>query len=194
MPILRCSIAPARPPDYSSITISAAGMSTIPLRVAEVEARLHLVRRRINAFTLQHVAFLGSSVLVLVGAALITAGLRGSAETFRIAAWAGLAVVLTTAALCIVVLATRWVDLRHAAALADRRSGLSDRLTTLISVRGKRQESRLAPLLVTQILDMRASWRPELVAPRAMPRTVFVLLASLALLASTAFLERRSIE
>jgi len=169
-------------------------MSTTPLRVAEVEARLHLVRRRINAFTLQHIVYLGLSVLVVVAAALIAVGLRASAETFRFAAWGGLAVAAATAALCCGVMAMRWVDLRRAALLADRRCGMSDRLTTLMSLRGRRQDSRLAPLLITQILDMRARWRPEQVAPRGMPRTVFVFLASLALLASTAFLERSSIE
>jgi hypothetical protein len=169
-------------------------MSTIPLRVAEVEARLHLVRRRINAFTLQHVSFLALSAVALTAAVVIVVGLRASPETFRLAAWGALAVTVATAATCAGILTVRWVDLRHAAVLADRRCGLSDRLTTLMSLRWRRQESQLTPLLVTQVLDMRSRWRPEIVAPRALPRSAFILLASLLLLASTAFLERSSNE
>ncbi len=169
-------------------------MSTIPLRVAEVEARLHLVRRRINAFTLQHIAFLGLSVLAVIAAVLVVLGMRTSAATFRFAAWGSLGVGVATAALCAVLMSVRWVDLRHTAALADRRCGLSDRLATLISLRGRRQESSLTPLLVTQILDMRARWRPELVAPRTLPRSALLFLASLLVLASTVLLERSSVE
>lgn len=162
--------------------------------MAEVEARLHLVRRRINAFTLQHVAYLGLSVLAVVAAGLVICGLRASAETFRAAAWSSLGVVLAVAAFGAFVLAARWVDLGQAATLTDRRTGLSDRLTTLMALRARPQESRLLPLLVTQALDLRARWRPESVAPRGVPRSAFVFLASLALLASTAFLERSNIE
>lgn len=169
-------------------------MSTIPLRVAEVEARVHLVRRRLNSFTLQHVAYLAASAVVIVAAILIAVGLRAPAAIFRAAVWGSVAAVLATLGLSVWWATWRWIDVRRAAALADRGGGLRDRLTTLISLRAQPQASRLMPLLVTQALDLRDRWRPESIAPRGVPRSIFMLLASLALLASTAFLERRGID
>ncbi len=169
-------------------------MSTISLRVAEVEARVHLVRRRINAFTLQHVAYLAGSTVVLIAVLLIVVGLRAPASVFRAAAWVSVAAIALTVAVAAWWTARRWIGLGDAAVLTDRRADLSDRLTTVVSLRSQPPTSRFMPLLVAQALDLRERWRPRSIVPRGIPRSIFIFAASLALLASTAFLERRGID
>jgi len=169
-------------------------MLNISLRVAEVEARVHLVRRRLNAFTLQHVAYLAGSIVILITAILIVVGIRAPATVFRVAAWISIAAIAVTVALAAWWAARRWIGLGDAAVLTDRRADLSDRLTTVVSLRSQPQASRFMPLLVTQALDLRERWRPRSIVPRGIPRSIFMFVAALALLASTAFLERRGVD
>lgn len=169
-------------------------MSTIALRVTEVEARLHLLRRRINAFRAQHVAYLGASGIVAILAILVIAGLQAPPEIFRVAMWLSAVLILVVVGISLLLVSARWIDDVHAARLADRQGGLADRLTTLISLRARPQPSRLQPVLIAQTLDLGDRWRPEHIAPRRVPRSILVLFASLLLLASTALIQKRGID
>lgn len=159
--------------------------------MAEVEERLQLLRRRLNIFRAQHVAYLGGSGLTLIAALLLISGLRASPQAFRMILWLSVAVALGGVGYALLALVRRWIDVMHVAGIADREGGLADRLTTLISLRSRPQPSRLAPLLVTQALDLGERWRPERIVPRRVPRSIFLLLASLLLLVLTAFVQRR---
>lgn len=159
--------------------------------MAEIEERLQLLRRRLNIFHAQHVAYLGGSGLTLIAALLLIAGLRASPQAFGVILWLSVAVALGCVGYALPALVRRWIDVTHVAGIADREGGLADRLTTLISLPSRPQPSRLAPLLVTQALDLGERWRPERIAPRRVPRSIFLLLASLLLLVLTAFVQRR---
>ena len=58
-------------------------------------------------------------------------------------------------------------------------------------LRARPRPSRLAPVLVAQLLALSKKWQPQQIAPRRVPRSVYALLASLLALSSTAFIERR---
>ena len=72
-------------------------MAAITLGLAEVEERLQALRRRLNLATAQHSFYVGSSVLLAIIAVLVFAGLHASPQTFRILAWAALALALSVA-------------------------------------------------------------------------------------------------
>ena len=163
-------------------------MPAITLGLAEVEERLQAIRRRLNSGTTLHAAFVGLSVSVLVGAALVVLGLRSSTAVFALAAWTGAALSISTWAGCAVYARRRWVDLTAAARLADRRAQLTDRLTTLADLRQRPRPARLAPLLVAQTLALGDRWRVDGIAPRRLPRTAFILLASILTLAAATWL------
>lgn len=169
-------------------------MPAITLGLAEVEERLHALRRRINAVTVQHGAYVGGSTMLLFCTLLIFAGVRGSASTFRIALWAGALFACSVLVWCVWYLRRRWLDIAAVARLADRRGELMDRLTTLIDLRARPRPSRLAPILIAQVLALSARWHPRRIAPRRVPRSVFLLIASLVVLCGAAFLERRGPE
>ena len=165
-------------------------MPAITLGLAEVEDRLRALRRRLNAVTAQHSVYVSLSVVTLVIAALIVLGLRGSAAAFRAGAWGGLGVCLATALWGMMAARKRWLDVAATAHVADRRGGLTDRLVTLIDLRARPRPSRLAPVLVAQLLALSKKWQPQQIVPRRVPRSVLALVASILALISTAFVER----
>ena len=158
------------------------------LGLAEVEERLRLVQRRLNTFTAAQAVCVGLSVTIFTIAAVLILGLRGSAAAFRCAAWAGLLVSLVTLVGCSLFAARRWLDVAATAQLADRRGNLTDRLATLIDLRTRPRPSRLAPILVAQVLALGAKWEPQRLVPRRFPRALFALVAALLLLGSTPLL------
>lgn len=162
-------------------------MPAITLGLAEIEERLRALRWRLNAVAVQHGAYLSASVLVLVVAGLLFLALRGSAPAFRLAAWTGAAISLGVIAACALFLHRRWLDSQATAHLVDRRAQLTDRLATAIDLRLRPRPSRLAPVLVAQTLGLGTRWQLQQLAPRRVPRSVFVLLASILVLALTAF-------
>jgi hypothetical protein len=166
-------------------------MPAVTVGLAEIEARLRVVRRRVNGVLIQHGVYVSASIIILTVAALIVVGLRVATPTFRVAAWGAAAVCIGAVAGCLVFLRRRWLDLPDTAHLADRRGQLADRLVTLADLRARPRPSRLAPLLVAQALALGAQWQPQRIAPRRVPRSLFVLLATFAVLASTAWLSRR---
>jgi hypothetical protein len=166
-------------------------MPAITLGLAEVEERLRALRRRLNALTAQHSVYVSVSAIIVVITALILVGLRGSAVAFRAATWCGAVVCLAAGVWAAGAARRRWLDVTATAHLADRRGALSDRLVTLIDLRSRPRTSRLAPVLVAQLLGLSKQWQPHLIAPRRVPRSVYALVAALLALGSTAFIERR---
>jgi hypothetical protein len=167
-------------------------MPAITLGLAEVEERLRALRRRVNSVTAQHSIYLGVSSAILLVAALIVVGLRASASTFRIAACGSVVLVMIIAVACLGYARRRWLDMQHAARLADTRALLTDRLSTLVDLRLRPRPSRLAPVLVSQVLALGAQWQAWQIAPRRVPRSILLLLAALLGLAGTLFVERRT--
>jgi hypothetical protein len=166
-------------------------MPAITLGLAEVEERLRVLRRRLNAVTAQHSVYVSLSSIIVVLTGLIILGLRGSASAFRAATWSGAVLCLAAGAWGVLAARRRWLDVTATARLADRRGALTDRLITLVDLRARPRRSRLAPVLVAQLLALSKQWQPKRIVPRRVPRSVFALIASLLALASTAFIERR---
>jgi hypothetical protein len=167
-------------------------MPAITLGLAEVEERLRALRRRLNSATAQHSIYLGASSASLLVAAVVVVGLRASAPTFRLVACGSalLAMIITAASLGHA--RRRWLDLQHTAHLADTRAELTDRLSTVVDLRLRPRPSRLAPVLVAQALALGTQWQAQRIAPRRIPRSIFLLVASLLTLAATALVERRA--
>ncbi|HJW12163.1 MAG TPA: hypothetical protein VJ598_10270, partial [Albitalea sp.] len=166
-------------------------MPAITLGLAEVEERLHALRRRLNAVTAQHSVYVSLSVTIVVVSALIILALRGSAATFRAATWSGAILCLAVGVWGWLRARRRWLDVAATARLADWRGGLTDRLVTLVDLQTRPRPARLAPVLVAQLLALSKQWQLRHIAPRRIPRSVLALLASLLALGSTAFIERR---
>ena len=166
-------------------------MPAITLGLAEVDKRLHALRRRLNAVTAQHSVYVCVSMTIVVLSALIILALRGSAVAFRAATWSGGVLCLAVAVWGWLTARRRWLDVAATARLADRRGGLTDRLVTLVDLRARPRPARLAPVLVAQLLALSKQWQLQQMAPRRIPRSVLALLASLLALGSTAFIERR---
>jgi hypothetical protein len=165
-------------------------MPAVTLGFEEIEDRLRILRRRVNLFTAQHVGYVTASVLALAVAALVLAALRGSPLMFRITFYAGLVATLTVLIGAPLVLYQRWRDLPHVAALADERARLKDRLVTLLTARERRPPSRLAGLLLADVLALGQRWNPRAIAPRRVPHSVYAFLLALATLGSTLFISR----
>lgn len=165
-------------------------MPAITLGLAEVEERLRALRRRLNFVTAQHSAYLGTSLVLLAAALLIILGLRASASVFRIAAWGSTLVVIGAGAACVVQARRHWLDARATAHLVDERGQLTDRLATLVDLRLRPRPSRLAPVLVAQTLALGPRWQAQRIAPRRIPRSALLVIASLLALGATTLVER----
>jgi hypothetical protein len=155
-------------------------MPAITVGLEEVERRVRQLRRRLNAVTLQHCIYLSVSAAMLLCAALLCVGLQASAATFRLAWWLGAAALAVTLAWCAFTLRARWLNREAAGWLADRRGQLGDRLTTLLALRGRPRTSSLAPVLLAQTLGLGERWQPKKIAPQRVPRSVFAMIASVA--------------
>jgi hypothetical protein len=165
-------------------------MPAITIALNEIQRRLSALQRRLNLVTLQHGLYLGGSVVILSAAGLILAGLRASVTSFRIAAWGAASLALATVAACLVFLRLRWLDAQATAHLVDRRAELTDRLATIVALCPRPRASRLAPVVIAQTLGLGARWQPQQIAPRPVPRSIFLLLASLLALAFTVLIGR----
>ena len=168
-------------------------MPAITLGLAEVEERLRALRRRLNSITAQHTAYLAGSVVVLMLAAVVVVALRAPASTFRLACGASAVLVVLAVSLCGAYARRRWLTLEQTAYLADGRAQLTDRLATLIDLRLRPRPSRLAPLLVAQALALDERWQARRLVPRRVPRSIFILLASLVVAAATGLIERSAV-
>jgi hypothetical protein len=117
--------------------------------------------------------------VLLVGAALVAVGLRGNVSLFRAVTWLGVLLVAAVLIACVLSARRRWVDMLATAELADQRGQLTDRLATLVDLRRRPRPSRLAPVLIAQTLALGERWHLQRIAPRRVPRSVFLALLSL---------------
>lgn len=169
----------------STHSVDAERMPAITLGLAEVEERLHGLRRRLNTLTLLHVGFVTMTVVCLVAAAWVAVGVRGDVQSFRSVTWLSLALLAAAAAGALMAVWRRWLDESATAKLVDARGQLTDRLTTLMDLRRRPRPSRLAPVLIAQTLALGERWRPQRIVPRRVPRSIVpALLSLLALTAS----------
>ncbi len=166
-------------------------MPAVTLGFEEIEDRLRILRRRLNLFAAQHAGYVVASVTAFALALVILAALRASPAVFQLAlVLAGVAVLVSVGS-ALLLLRRRWCDLARAAALADRRGRLQDRILTLLAAREQRPPARLASLLLADTLALGTRWEPRVVAPRRVPRSIYLLLVALMALGSTAFLRHQ---
>jgi hypothetical protein len=116
--------------------------------------------------------------------------MRGRATFFAVAIWAAVAAVGTAIVAATLRVWRRWLSVEQAVLWTDRRATLDDRLTTLLLDPPRARSSRLKELLLEQILAASPRWDVETLAPRRVPRSVYVFLAALAALIATSFLVR----
>lgn len=147
----------------------------------EIRAQSADVRRRANLFVAQHVAYTAlAPALVGISLVVVLAFLLPPMP-FAAATW-----VLLGGAFVLGVRAARsskrgWISAKRAAIAIDRRAGLDERLSTLAAFAGDRQASRLWLHLLNENVLLLPRWVPQVVVPRAMPRSFWPFAVSLAL-------------
>ena len=167
-------------------------MSIIPVSVAlaKIDAGLKAIYQRVNRQLLVAALSLAVGALFILIAAVIWVALRGSLEAFEWVAYAAIALVLLTAVLTSGRLWRRWGSVRGAARLADQRASMKELLTTALWLKETGREPGFASVLLGEAVDREAEWEARKIAPRHMPKGLWLLLIGLAALASTAFLIR----
>ena len=165
-------------------------MPSFSVGFAQVEARLRVVRRRLNLLTLQDALYLSGAVATLAGALLVVLALRGRASFFAVAAWAAIAAIATATIGATLRIRRRWLSFEQVIRLADRQAALDDRLATLLLDPRRTDASRLKDILLEQILAATPRWGVDSLAPRRVPRSLFALAASLATLIVASFFVR----
>jgi hypothetical protein len=165
-------------------------MPSFSVGFAQVEARLRIVRRRLNLLTLQDALYLSGAVATLAGALLVVLALRGRASFFAAAAWAAIAAIVAATIAATLRIRRRWLSFEQVIRLADRQAALDDRLATLLLDPRRTDASRLKDILLEQILAATPRWDVDSLAPRRVPRSLFALAASLAALIVASFFVR----
>jgi len=157
--------------------------------------RVGSVRMRLNRLALQQGLFESLSMIVGAGAILVLA-----AFLLQPLAFLTIAIVLGTAMVAGLVQVIRRAyrmraTLERAAIVADQRSGLKGRLTTIVSLATTAaNRGQLWPYLLEDTLSLREDFAPAKVEPRRISRSLYPLLAYclLALLvAGFALMDRR---
>jgi hypothetical protein len=162
-------------------------MPAISLGFGEVEERLQQIRRRLNSLSLQHAAYLAGTLIALLGALLVVVALRAPPDVFRACLAAYAVVVCAVAGVASFRLRARWLSLEGVARLADREATLESRLSTLCAQRSQPKRSRFGGILLAQTLALAPRWDRTTLAPRRVPRSVYLLLASFVLLGASWF-------
>jgi hypothetical protein len=139
------------------------------------------VRARLNFLALQHWLF--STTALLIGAAGLT---FLAAATFGPMTFLGLAIFLTLAAIAGIVRETRVAhamraSAARAASIADERSQMKGRLTTVLALAETQRRSSLWAYLVEDTYGRRDDYAPARIEPRLISRAVLPLLASILL-------------
>jgi len=165
-------------------------MPSFSVGSAQVEERLRIIRRRLNLFTLQDGLYLSGSLTLLAATLLIALALRGGASFFAVSAWTAAAAVVAAFVAAALRISRRWRSLEQVVRFADRQAGLDDRLATLMLDPSRARNSRLKDLLLEQILTVTPIWDVDALAPRRVPRSLYVLVGSLAALIATSFFVR----
>ena len=157
---------------------------------AQVEDRLRSIRRRLNLLIVQDAVYVGSSAVVIAAALVIAfavwRGVQSSVDSLWMAGLAGTIVV----GACILRMQRRWLTREAVVHLADRRAALDDRLATLLLDPPASRSSGLYNVLLDQILAAAPRWDVDVLAPRRVPHSIFILAAALAVLAITAYFAR----
>ena len=167
-------------------------MPAVTLGFEEIEDRLRMVGRRLNLFNAQHVGYTALSAVGFAGSILIVVALRGTPKVFSATLLVALAVGFSALLITPWLIVRRWRNLLTTAALVDRRAALQDRLATLLAVRDQQPPSRLAGLLMADTLALGRRWEARVVAPRRVPRSVYLFLTALVALGSTRWLSREA--
>ncbi len=141
------------------------------------------VRSRLNFLALQRWLFAG--LAILIGAVGLT---FFAAASFGPLTFLGIAIILLMAAIVGIVRETMVVRARRtnsaqAAAIADARSQMKGRLTTVLALAPTPKRSPLWAYLVEDTYGRREEFEPSRIAPRWLSRALYPLLASILLAA-----------
>jgi hypothetical protein len=157
---------------------------------AQVEERLRVVRRRLNLVTLQDALYLSGSLVTLAATLVVIVALRGRASLFAVAVWAAIGCMIAAAVAAARRIRQHWLSLEQVVRFADREAALDDRLATLLLDPRRARASALKDLLLEQILAATPRWDVDVLVPRRVPRSVFILSGALAALAMLSFFLR----
>jgi hypothetical protein len=157
---------------------------------AQVEERLRVVRRRLNLVTLQDALYLSGSLVTLAVTVLVVVALRGRGSLFGVTAWAAIACIAAAGVAAALRIRQHWLSLEQVVRFADRKAALDDRLATLLLDPRRTRSSALKDMLLEQILAATPRWDVDVLVPRRVPRSAFVLGASLAALIALSFFAR----
>jgi hypothetical protein len=157
---------------------------------AQVEHRLGIVRRRLNLFMLQDVFYWSGCLATLAAALLVAVALRGRSGLFAVAVWAAVGAIAAAVVAAILRARRRWRSREDVVRWADSEAGLQDRLATLLLDPVRTRASRLSDMLLEQVLAAAPRWDVAALAPRRVPRSLYALVAALAVLIATSFFAR----
>lgn len=153
---------------------------------AHVQARVRDFRHRLNAFGAQDGLYRGGTVVVVAMVVKLVVDARHDQSSLGMT----FATLLALAGIFagIAIGHRRWLSVEEAVHLLDRRGGLEDRLTTLLSHRTG--SPILKHLLVQQLLQIAPRWELAVVAPRRVPRSIFVFAGSVLTMIAVAYFTR----
>ena len=157
---------------------------------AQVEERLRVVRRRLNLVTLQDALYLSGSLVALAATVLVVIALRGRGSLFGVAVWAAVGCIAAAGVAATLRIRQHWLSLEQVVRFADRKASLDDRLATLLLDPRRARSSALKDVLLEQILAATPRWDVDVLVPRRVPRSAFILGASLAALIALSFFAR----
>ncbi len=165
-------------------------MASFSVGFAQVEDRLRSIRRRLNLLMVQDAVYVSSSAVMIAAALVIALAIWRGAPSPVDSLWmAGLAGTIAVGA-SVLQMQRRWLTREAVVHLADRRAALDDRLATLLLDPSPRRPSGLSNVLLDQILAAAPRWDVDVLAPRRVPRSIFILAAALSVLAITTYFAR----
>lgn len=176
---------------YPDTRLVANVMARGEIGFDEARNRLLRVRRRLNYCALQHVLYLAVSLAALTCAGLILLAIRASSDLFGYALWLAVPALALGAVFAGARLYRRWLSPDQVARLIDRRTGLDDRLATLLAYGKEPVVPAFVAVLSTQLAELERRWEMSVVAPRRIPRSAYLCLAALGAFAAAALLEGR---
>jgi hypothetical protein len=156
-------------------------MSAVTLGSDELERQLQLIRKRLNLFSLQDALYFGFSSALLGGTLILIAAIYGSTPQFGIVFWSVGALLVAGIAALGVRLRRKWLSLAETARYTDHTAGLECRLATMLANSKPRVRSRLRSMLLAEVFALAPKWEVGVVAPRRVPKSVFLCAASAAL-------------
>lgn len=167
-----------------------ARMPASSAAVEEVVGRIRTIQRRLNASTIQSSTCLAATVATLAAAVVVGTALRAGTTVFGVAFWTALVAAALAAIHAVLRIRQQWLSIEQTAYLTDRRASLDDRLATVLAAQRDGGASRLYPVLLAQVRDTAPRWDADILAPRRAPRSLYSLLAAVAILIATSFYAR----